>query len=132
MSFDLSGIALRHLSNLSAGYYAPIWVPVATALVYRWARYNVYNNCKTVDEFNKNGIPMRHGQHRIFCVLQGAQIITFFALSRMNKSYLFPACYVVIHLAWTAYYRNKEVIVPAAGSEPAYWDSMDGKKPLRL
>jgi hypothetical protein len=132
MSYDLKGIALGHLSNLSAGYYAPIWVPLATELLYRVVRYNVYRNFRTVYDFQKDGIPMRQDQHRLFCVLAGAQVITFFALSRMNKSYLIPACSTLASLAWIHYNRTKETLVTATGSEPPYWDSMDGRKPLQL
>jgi hypothetical protein len=132
MSFNLKEIALGQLSNLSAGYYAPIWVPLATELVYRWVRYNVYRNFKTIETFKVDGIPRRQIQHRIFCVLAGTQIITFFALSRMNKSYLFPACYTLASLVWIHYYRTKETLVPANGTESPYWDSMDGKKLLEL
>ena len=78
---NLSDLALSHLSNLSAGRYAPLWVPVATQLVYRWARYNVYRNFSTVDEFfNRSLMKQRKDQHRLFVVLEGAQVITFFAL----------------------------------------------------
>ncbi len=43
MFSGLSSVAVRPFSNLSIGYYAPLWVPVATQIVYRVIRYKMYN-----------------------------------------------------------------------------------------
>ncbi|HEY5235447.1 MAG TPA: hypothetical protein VIJ14_04650 [Rhabdochlamydiaceae bacterium] len=129
---NLSSIGLSQLSNLSAGRYAPLWVPVATQLVYRWARYNVYRNFSTVDDFNRKLVQQRKDQHRLFIVFEGAQVITFLALSTLNRSYLIPACYTLLHLAWTHYSKTQEKLIPETPSAPAYWDSMDGMKPFKV
>ena len=116
MFSTLSSIALGHLSNLSAGRYAPLWVPVATQLIYRWARYNVYRNFSTVDHFNHKLAQQRNAQHRLFVVLEGSQVITFLALSTLNRSYLIPATYTLLHLAWTHYSKTQEKLDPRSPS----------------
>lgn len=132
MLSDLSNIAIRHLSNLSAGRYAALWVPVATQLVYRWARYNVYHNFSTVDHFTHRLNQQRNAQHRLFIILEGTQAITFFALATLNRSYLIPACYTLFHLCWIYYSKTQEKMIPEAPPAPAYWDSMDGLKPFKV
>jgi hypothetical protein len=77
MFSNLSSIALSQLSNLSAGRYAPLWVPVATQLFYRWVRYNVYRNFYTVDHFNLKLVQQRNDLHRKFAVLEGAKSLLF-------------------------------------------------------
>jgi hypothetical protein len=134
MLSDLSSIAIRHLSNLSVGNYAPLWIPVATQLVYRWARYNVYRyfykfDHLTFDQFKKVLTERRNSQHRLFIVLEGSQVITFFALSTINRSYLIPACYTLFHLVWTHIRKIQENVIPGA---PPYLASMDGMKPFRV
>ncbi|HEX4840163.1 MAG TPA: hypothetical protein VFU89_06950 [Rhabdochlamydiaceae bacterium] len=126
MFSGLSVIASRHLLNLSAYHYAPLWVPVVTQILYRCARYNVYRHFFTVDQFNTSLSRQRNDQHRLFLVLEGAQAITFFALAYLNHSYLIPACYTVAHLIWIHYSKINEKLEP--NSSPPSFLSMDGSK----
>gem|GEM_PF-1929460 len=130
MLSGFSVIASRHLLNLSAYYYAPLWVPVVTQILYRCARYNVYRHFSTVDHFNTDLLRQRNDQHRLFLVLEGLEAITLFALATINQSYLIPACYTVFHLGWIHYRKIYEEFVP--DSNPPIFESMDGKRTLRL
>lgn len=128
---DLSSKAISHLSNLAVGYYAPIWVPVVTQLAYRQARYNRYNRMSELELFQEGSLKMkqRDDQQRLFVILEGAQVITFLALSSSNPSYLIPACYTLAHLVWTVYSKYREHLTKDENNQPK-WSSMDGLKPI--
>lgn len=130
MVSSLSLIASRHLLNLSAYYYAPLWVPVATQILYRCARYNVYRHFRDVEHFKTNLSKQRNDQHRLFLVLEGLEAITLFALATINQSYLIPACYTVFHLGWTHYSKINEKLIP--DSNPPSFASMDGPKEFKI
>jgi hypothetical protein len=127
MFSGFSAIATSHLLNLSSYYYAPLWVPVATQIAYRLARYNVYSNFSTVDHFNARLLPQRNAQHRLFLVLEGLEVITFLALATLNQSYLIPACYTLFHFCWINYSKYNEKIIPDSTS----FLSMDGHKKFK-
>jgi hypothetical protein len=132
MFSDLSSKAVHHLSHLAVGYYAPVWVPIATQLAYRMVRYTMYGHMRRVEHFQAGSDKMkrRDDQHRLFIVLEGAQILAFFALSSSNPSYLIPACYTLAHLVWTVYSKSREHPTEDEQSKQKYWSSMDGLKSL--
>jgi len=131
MFSGLSSVAVRPFSNLSIGYYAPLWVPVATQIVYRVIRYQMYKHMNKEKHFQPESTRMkqRDSQHRWFVVLEGAQILTFFALAYSDSSYLIPACYTLAHLVWTVYSKFREHIAVDEHNQK-YWSSMD--KPLPI
>ncbi len=131
MFSDLSSKAVHHLSHLAVGYYAPVWVPIATQLAYRMVRYNMYGHMRRVEYFQAGSDKMkrRDAQQRLFVILEGAQILTFFALSSSNASYLIPACYTLAHLVWTVYSKSREHLTEDEHKQK-YWASMDGLKSL--
>lgn len=129
----MTSIAMDHISNLSAGYYAPLWVPIATQLIYQLARYNIYRKLAEVGfmDYASSLAPQRDTQHKWFVLLECSQVCTFFALSILtsNRSYLFPSLYSLLHLTWIEYsWVRERVSVGGDDRDRLYLDSMDGKK----
>ena len=75
-------------------------IPFATLVVYHWARNNLQQNIKTPKDVLPGSPKMKQkeAQYRLFVILEGAETVTFLALSFFNRYYLIPSCFSLAHL----------------------------------